>query len=241
MAEESRIVLLAGASGLTGGYALEALLAAPDVSRVVGVSRRPLGREHPRLANRIVPFERLEAQLQGTSCDAALCCLGTTLRKAGSQQAFRAVDVDCVLAFARAARAGGARRFVVVSSVGAQRAARNFYLRTKAEMEAGVEALGFESLDILQPSLLLSWRSEMRPLELLATACMPLLNPLLRGNYLPYRAIAARTVGAAMVGALRSGRRGVQRYDYEGITALARLGPTRGRNASPAKAPAGAK
>jgi hypothetical protein len=104
-----------------------------------------------------------------------------------------------------------------------------------------VEALGFESLDILQPSLLLSWRSEMRPLELLATACMPLLNPLLRGNYLPYRAIAARTVGAAMVGALRSGRRGVQRYDYEGINALARLAPTRGRNASPAKAPAGAK
>jgi uncharacterized protein YbjT (DUF2867 family) len=241
MAEESRIVLLAGASGLTGGYALEALLAAPDVSRVLAVSRRPLGREHPRLANRIVQFERLEAQLQGISCDAALCCLGTTQRKAGSQQAFRAVDVDCVLAFARAARAAGARRFAVISSVGAQRASRNFYLRTKAEMEAGVEALGFESLDILQPSLLLSWRSEMRPLELLAAACMPLLNPLLRGRYLPYRAISARTVAAALVGATRSGRRGVQRYDYEGIGALARLAPPRGRNALSAKAPADAK
>jgi uncharacterized protein YbjT (DUF2867 family) len=237
MAEESRIVLLAGASGLTGGYALEALLAAPDVSRVLGVSRRPLAREHPRLANRIVQFERLEAQLQGTSCDAALCCLGTTQRKAGSQQAFRAVDVDAVLAFARVARAGGARRFVVISSVGAERASRNFYLRTKAEMEAGVEAMGFPSLDILQPSLLLSWRSEMRPLELLATACMPLMNPLLRGNYLPYRGISARTVAAAMVGAMRSGRRGVQRYTYEGIDALA----SRGRSASPARAPAGAK
>jgi len=241
MTEESRVVLLAGASGLTGGHALEALLSAPDVSRVLAVSRRPLGREHPRLANRIVQFERLEAQLKGTSCDVALCCLGTTLRKAGSQPAFRAADVECVLAFARAARSAGARRFVVISSVGADRASRNFYLRTKGEMEAGAEGIGFESLDILQPSLLLGWRGEMRPLELLATAVVPLVNPLLRGSYLPYRGISAGTVGAAMLGATRSGRRGVQRYTHEGIAALARLAPARPRGAPAAKAAAGAK
>jgi uncharacterized protein YbjT (DUF2867 family) len=241
MAEESRVVLLAGASGLTGGHALEALLGAPDVSRVLAVSRRPLGREHPRLANRIVQFERLEAQLKGTRCDVALCCLGTTLRKAGSQQAFRAIDVDCVLAFARAAWTAGARRFVVISSVGADRASRNFYLRTKGEMEAGAEGIGFESLDILQPSVLLSWRGEMRPLELLTAALMPLVNPLLRGKYLPYRGISAATVGAAMLGATRCGRRGVQRYTREGIAALARLTPARSPGAPAAKAPAGAK
>jgi uncharacterized protein YbjT (DUF2867 family) len=241
MAEESRVVLLAGASGLTGGHALEALLGAPDVSRVLAVSRRPLGREHPRLANRIVQFERLEAQLKGTRCDVALCCLGTTLRKAGSQQAVRAIDVDCVLAFARAARTAGARRFVVISSVGADRASRNFYLRTKGEMEAGAEGIGFESLDILQPSVLLSWRGEMRPLELLTAALMPLVNPLLRGKYLPYRGISAGTVGAAMLGATRCGRRGVQRYTREGIAALARLTPARSPGAPAAKAPAGAK
>ena len=84
MGAEEKLVLLAGASGLVGGCALEALLEAPDVRRVVALSRRALGREHPRLANRIVQFERLEAQLQGTRCDAALCCLGTTLRQAGS-------------------------------------------------------------------------------------------------------------------------------------------------------------
>ncbi|HSY05469.1 MAG TPA: NAD-dependent epimerase/dehydratase family protein [Steroidobacteraceae bacterium] len=234
-------MLLAGASGLTGGHALEALLGAPDVSRVLAVSRRPLGREHPRLANRIVQFERLEAQLKGTRCDVALCCLGTTLRKAGSQQAFRAIDVDCVLAFARAAWTAGARRFVVISSVGADRASRNFYLRTKGEMEAGAEGIGFESLDILQPSVLLSWRGEMRPLELLTAALMPLVNPLLRGKYLPYRGISAATVGAAMLGATRCGRRGVQRYTREGIAALARLTPARSPGAPAAKAPAGAK
>lgn len=241
MAEgESRVALLAGASGLTGGYALEALLGAPDVGRVLAVSRRPLGREHPRLANRIVQFERIESQLKGTTCDVALCCLGTTLRKAGSQERFRAVDVDCVLAFARAARAAGARRFVVMSSVGANPTARNFYLRTKGDMEEEVEGVGFDSLDILQPSMLLSWRGEMRPLELISGALMRLANPLLGGKYAPYRGISAPTVGAAMLGATRSGRRGVQRYTYEGILALSRLNATRTRPL-PSKASAGAR
>jgi len=238
---EGSVVLLAGASGLTGGCTLDALLAAPDISRVIAVSRRQLGREHPRLANRIVQFERLETQLKGVSCEAALCCLGTTLRKAGSQQRFRAVDVDCVLAFARAARAANARRFVVVSSVGANADARNFYLRTKGDMEERLEDIGFESLDILQPSMLLGWRNEMRPLELVSALLMPLVSPLLRGKYTPYRGIPARTVGAAMLGATRSGRRGVQRYTYEGILALSRLTTPRTRPIAPSKAPAGAR
>jgi uncharacterized protein YbjT (DUF2867 family) len=241
MEADSAIALLAGASGLTGGYALEALLAAPDIGRVIAVSRRPLlGREHPRLANRIVQFDHLESQLKGFTADVALCCLGTTLRKAGSQQRFRAVDVDCVLAFARAARQANARRFVVISSAGANPGARNFYLRTKGQMEEGLQTIGFESLDILQPSLLLSWRGEMRPMELIASALMPLVNPLLRGNYLQFRGISARTVARAMLGASRSGRRGVQRYTYEGIEALARVNSRTPPLVSP-KAPARAR
>ena len=238
---EGNVVLLAGASGLTGGYALDQLLGAPDIARVVAVSRRSLTREHPRLANRIVQFDRLEAQLKGATCNAALCCLGTTLRKAGSRERFRAVDIDSVLSFARAARAADARRFVVISSVGADPSSRNFYLRTKGEMEEDLEGVGFESLDILQPSMLLGWRAEMRPLELTSRLLMPLLNPLLRGRYAPYRAIPAKTVAAAMLGAIRSGRRGVQRYTYEGIEALARLTASRTRPLAPTKAPAGAR
>lgn len=241
MGDDAKIILLAGASGLSGGHTLDALLEASDVSRVLAVSRRPLGREHPRLANRIVQFQNIEAQLKGVSCDAALCCLGTTMRQAGSQEAFRAVDVDAVLSFARAARAGETRRFVVISSVGADPASRNFYLRTKGEMEAQLEGLGFESLDILQPSLLLGMRAGMRPMELIATTLMPLVNPLLSGNYVNYRGIPARTVGAAMLGATRTGRRGVQRYTYAGIEALARLSSARARTLPPAKAPARAR
>jgi len=236
----AKIALLSGPNGLTGGYALEALLGAPEIARVLAVSRRPLLREHSRLANRIVQFERLESQLKGTTCDVALCCLGTTIRQAGSQQRFRAVDLDAVVAFARAARAGNAQRFVVVSSVGADPEARNFYLRTKGEMEQALEEVGFTSLDILQPSMLLGWRHEMRPLELLGRTLMPLVNPFLNGKYLQYRGIHARVVGAAMLGAVRSGRRGVQRYTFEGIQALARLGAPRSAAPQP-KSPARAR
>ena len=116
---ELKVALLAGASGLVGTCSLDALLAAPDFGRVFAVTRRPLGREHPRLANRIVQFERLEAQLKGITCHVALCALGTTIRQAGSQADFRQVDLDYVLAFARAAKAAQAQRFVVISSVGA--------------------------------------------------------------------------------------------------------------------------
>ncbi len=238
---DAKIVLLAGATGLTGTRTLDALLEAPDIARVLAITRRPLGREHSRLANRIVQFENIETQLKGISCEAALCCLGTTLRQAGSKERFRAVDVEVVLGFARVAKAANARRFVVISSVGANPASRNFYLRTKGEMEAELEALGFESLDILQPSTLLGWRAEMRPLELVAMAFMPLVNPLLGGKYALYRGISARTVGAAMLGATRSGRRGVQRYTYAGIEALARVSAPRARALPQSKAPARAR
>ena len=238
---DARIVLLAGASGLTGGYALEALLGAPEIARVLAISRRALAREHPRLANRIVQFERLESQLKGVSCDLALCCLGTTRRQAGSQEAFRAVDVGCVRSFASVAKTAGARRFVVISSVGANPAASNFYLRTKGEMEQQLEALEFESLDILQPSVLLGWRGEVRPVELAVAALVPLLNPLLRGKYVRYRGISARTVAVAMLGATRSGRRGVQRYQWGGLQALARLGVSRPRTPAQPKTSARAR
>lgn len=237
---QTRVALLAGASGLTGAHVLDTLLNASDFSRVIAVTRRPLQREHSRLANRIVQFDRLETQLQGTVCDVALCCLGSTRARAGSREAFHEVDVDYVVAFARAALAARAQRFVVVSSVGANPGSRNFYLRTKGEMEEELEAVGFAALDILQPGLLLGWRREMRPRELAAMLFMPLANPFLTGNRAAYRGISARTVAAAMVGATRSGRKGVQRYLNPGIQQLARL-TSRAAAPAPDRKPARAR
>ena len=163
---EPKIVMLAGASGLVGKSALDVFLDSPDTGRVFAITRRPLGREHSRLANRIVQFENIETQLKGLTCHVAVCCLGTTIGQAGSEAAFRRVDVDYVLSFARTAKAAQAQRFIVVSSAGADTQSKNFYLRTKGEMEEAVAGVGFTSLDILQPGPLLSLRSQMRPLEL---------------------------------------------------------------------------
>lgn len=219
---EPKVALLAGASGLVGGHLLDALLESSGYGRVYAISRRPLGHEHPRLANRIVQFDRLEAQLKGTVCNVAFCCLGTTRRQAGSEQAFRQVDVDYVMAFARAAKAAQADRFVFVSSAGADPQSKYFYMRVKGEVEQALVAMKFTSLDILQPSALIGWRREPRPVELAAMVFLPLVNPFLNGPREPFRAIPARTVAEAMIGAARSGRKGVYRYTYANIRALAK-------------------
>jgi uncharacterized protein YbjT (DUF2867 family) len=226
MAESAgRVALVAGGSGLVGGKLLPLLLQLPHYTRVHALSRRPLAFDHARLANRVVRFEAsLQAQLKGLQCQDAFCCLGSTIREAGSQSAFRAVDLDLVQEFAQLARSCGAERLVVVSALGANAASKNFYLRVKGEMEKALEAKHFRSLDILQPALLLGARRDLRPLEFGAQLLMPLVNPLLLGGWSRYRAIPAATVAAAMCGIAQSGRRGVYRYTYDAILNLAGAG-----------------
>ncbi len=223
MSTNPKIALVAGATGLVGGLLLNTLLDAPDYTRVYALTRRPFAKDHPKLANRVVVFERMADQLKGLVAQDAFCCIGTTIAEAGSQEAFRAADVDAVLLFARAARAAQATRFVVVSSVGADSKSKKFYLRTKGEMEEAVTDLGFTSVDILQPSLLLGPRKELRPLEITGRIFAPLINPLLTGAREAYRAVPAETVAKAMLGAARRGTRGVYRYTFAGIRQLSEL------------------
>ena len=225
MSTTPKIALVAGANGLVGGYLIQALLEAPEYSRVFALTRRPYGREHPKLANRIVVFARMAEQLKGLAVHDAFCCLGTTIATAGSQEAFREVDVDAVVQFAQTARAAGATRLVVVSSARASLDSKNFYLRTKGEMEEAVAAVGFPSLDILQPSLLLGPRKESRPMELLGRVFAPMVNPFLTGSREALKAIPAETVARGMLGAARRGARGIYRYTYPAILQLAQQRP----------------
>ncbi|MGH8181199.1 MAG: NAD(P)H-binding protein [Steroidobacteraceae bacterium] len=224
---DSVVALLAGASGFVGARVLDALLDAPEVTRVFAVTRRALGREHPRLANRIVQFDHLERQLAGLKCQVAFCCLGarSAERDGARGEAVRRVDLGYTLAFARAAKAAGAARFVVISAVGADAEAKNGYLRAKGELEQILSGLGFGALDILQPAIVLGWPREMRAADLVRRAVMPLANPFLIGARAVHRGIPLGTAAAAMLGTIRSGRRGPQRYTYEGICALAALRP----------------
>jgi uncharacterized protein YbjT (DUF2867 family) len=198
---ETRTALVAGASGLVGGLVLDGLLESPLYREVCSLGRRPLPKQHPKLTQRTVDFARLEGEAL-PAADDAFCCLGTTIKKAGSQEAFRAVDHDAVLAFAQAARKAGAKRFLLVSALGADAGSRIFYNRVKGETEEDLKKVGFESLVFLRPSLLLGNRVESRPGERAAIVATKLLGPLLR----PFsgRPIEAKTVARAMLALAKS-------------------------------------
>lgn len=182
-------ILLAGASGLTGEHLLDRLLSEPTVARVLAPSRRALA-EHPHLDNPQGELLDLLAQLNGP-IDTAFCCLGTTLKQAGSQEAFRAVDHDLVLAFARRARELGARHLLVISALGADPASAVFYNRVKGEMEQALRAMDWPQLTIVRPSLLLGARQEFRLGERLAA-------PFIRWLPGKYRGIKATVLARAL-------------------------------------------
>lgn len=193
------IALLAGASGLVGGFLLRQLLASPEYDGVIALVRRPLELAHPKLTQVTADFAALDKVTAGLRCDDAFCCLGTTIKQAGSPAAFRAVDHAAVLAFAWAARRNGAGRFFVVSALGADARSRIFYNRVKGETEEALEVLGFKTLAIFRPSLLLGPRVETRRGERIGAAVLWLADPLLLGPLRPYRAIRAEVVARAML------------------------------------------
>lgn len=171
---------------------------------------------HPNFVQHVVDFDRL-SELALSSCDDVFCALGTTIRKAGSQAAFRKVDFDYPRLIADAGLRSGAQRFTLVSSVGADPNSRNFYLRTKGQLEQAVAAMPFQAVHILRPSLLLGTRAESRLGEGFAQSVLPLIGPLLGGQYRKYRAIPAETVAAAMVSVADVSATGVQVYEYDDI------------------------
>ena len=207
METSPRTALVAGASGLVGGALLDLLLEDARFAEVHSLGRRPLPRTHPKLVQHTVDFARLDTLALPAAQD-AFCTLGTTIKKAGSQEAFRAVDHDAVLAFARAARRAGVQRFLVVTALGANARSRVFYNRVKGETQDALGALGFDSLVILQPSLLLGERGEHRLGEQVAGTLARVLAPLLRP--LAARPIEARTVARAMVELARQGPPGTR-------------------------------
>lgn len=193
---------LAGGSGLVGGELLRQLLDDPQFSRVVAVGRRLLALEHPKLAQVRVDFGSPSAFDALAPPAVAFSCLGTTIRKAGSRDAFRAIDHEAVLAFARAARRKGAGVFVHVSSLGADVRSRAFYLSVKGEVERDVARVAFPSAYALRPSMLDGRREERRPGEALGLVVMHALGPLL-GRYRPTKveAVARVMISAAKTAA----------------------------------------
>jgi uncharacterized protein YbjT (DUF2867 family) len=208
-------VLLLGATGLVGSACLTQLLDDPAFARVVTLTRRATGASHARLDARLGDLEHPDAHADAFAVDAVICALGTTIRQAGSPERFRAVDYGMPLAAARLARARGARHYLLVSSIGADAGSRNFYLRVKGEVERDIAAVGFPSLSIVRPSLLLGGRREFR----LGERIGQLLSFVPMG---PYTAIQGRDVATALVRLAKEERPGVRIVTSSEMRAWAR-------------------
>ena len=205
-------LLILGATGLVGQQVLAQALADPGMAQVVAPTRRSLA-PHPKLLNPIVDFKALP-QADWWAADAVVCCLGTTLKLAGSPAAFREVDHDHVLAAARLARAAGTPTFALNSSLGASAGSGNLYLRTKGETEDSLAALGFASLTLVRPSLMDGGpRPDFRLGEAVGLWLFRLARPLIPARY---RAVRTEVVARALLQAARQappGRHCVENAD----------------------------
>lgn len=217
-----RTALLAGATGLVGSHALELLLADTHWSRVVTVGRRTTSHHHAKLEQRVVDLGSLEAASDLPHVDDVFCCLGTTIKQAGSQPAFRLVDHAFVVGLARAGLRAGATQFLLVSAIGADPKSRVFYSRVKGETEAAIRTLPYQGIQIFRPSLLLGERPEFRLGERIAMLGAPVLPALLVGRLRRYRPIHAATVARAMVAIGQEAPRGPNVFEYDAMRAATR-------------------
>jgi uncharacterized protein YbjT (DUF2867 family) len=211
---------LAGGSGLVGSEVLRQLLADDAFASIVAFGRRPLPAEHAKLSQVTVDFGAPDVHAHLWSETAApqvvFSCLGTTMKKAGSREAFRAVDHDAVLAFARESLAQGARAFLHVTALGARPNAFVFYNRVKGEIESAIATLGFESVYAFQPSYLDGGRTESRPIEHAAIVVTRALGPLL-GRYRP---TPVNVVARAMIASGKKPLPGAHVIDPGGMRAI---------------------
>lgn len=192
-------VMLLGATGLTGGKVLQGLLGREEVSQVVALVRHKMPTLHDKLAQHEVDFDRLDDHAELFDVDVIICCLGTTIKKAGSQDQFRKVDLGYPMKAGELGRSRGVRAFILMSAIGASSSSTIFYNRVKGELEDALRDLDYPYLSIYHPSLLLGDRKEQRTAEALGIKAMPLVNRLLIGPLDKYRGIEAQTVASAMV------------------------------------------
>jgi uncharacterized protein YbjT (DUF2867 family) len=212
---QGRVAVLAGASGLVGGHLLRLLLEDPRWEHVVSLGRRELGVRHGKLGQRLVQLPDVGAL---PPVDDVFSALGTTIKKAGSQTAFRVVDHDAVVALAGAARLAGASSFLHVSSMGADPGSRVFYHRVKGETERDVASVGIASTVAFRPSILDGEREESRPAEQVGLVVMRTLSPVL-GRLRPTR---AEDVAQAMIAEAGRAQPGTRTISAGEITRLAR-------------------
>jgi uncharacterized protein YbjT (DUF2867 family) len=216
-----RSALILGATGLVGRQCLSLLLDDDRWTDVVSIGRRQIDKEHAKLRQEVVDFTKLDAYAEQFKVDDIFCCLGTTIKAAGSQEAFRRVDYVYPFTAAALGKAQGAQQFLIITSMGADPGSMFFYNRVKGDIERSLRELDYPSLQIFRPSLILGNRSESRAGESIGVVMMKLFGFAMVGPLRKYRAIEARDVARGMVEIARQSPSGANVYASDRIQAIA--------------------
>jgi uncharacterized protein YbjT (DUF2867 family) len=219
-----KTAIVAGASGLTGGFLLDVLARDKTFGRIIVLSRKAVKPAQPKVKEIIVDFSKLDKYDFWSDAHVLFCCIGTTIKKAGSRENFRKVDFDIPVKLAEQCALYNIG-YHLISSTGADAASRNFYLRTKGETEEALKTLGLPSLSIYRPSMLFGPRKENRPGESFGKIIMYLAHPLMLGPLKKYRGIHAYSVAKGMVNHAKSSPEGVHIFESEEIKKLAKTNP----------------
>ncbi|MBK25552.1 MAG: hypothetical protein CME70_16265 [Halobacteriovorax sp.] len=192
-------VLILGATGLVGSRVLDLMLQDSAVEKVYLVSRRSSGVEHQKIEECIAPLSKMSKFDQAFNVDICFCCLGTTIKKAGSKSAFKEIDYDLPLEAAKLCKLNGVNKFVLISALGADSNSFVFYNKTKGEVEDSISKLGLETFYVVRPSLIVGKREERRPGEALAMIGFKMLDPLFFGPIKKYRGSKVEDIAKLMV------------------------------------------
>jgi uncharacterized protein YbjT (DUF2867 family) len=193
---QTQSALVIGATGLTGSLLLELLLESSTYHIVHVYARRTLGMQHPKLQEHLIDFYQYQGTVQA---DTLFCCLGTTIKKVKTKEAFKKVDLEYPVKFARLQFGAGTKKMMVISAMGASANSNFFYSRVKAEMEASLQEIGFEQLTIFRPALITGNRIEHRSGEKIAALINGWINPLLVGSLRKYQSIPALKIAQSML------------------------------------------
>ena len=209
--------LIIGSTGLIGSKLLDLLLESQDYEKVVTFVKRDAGIQHPKLTQHIIDFDKPETYKDLVTGDDFFCTIGTTIKKAGSKDAFRKVDFEYPRQFATFALQNKVKQFLIISSLGANKSSGNFYLKTKGEIEDFLKNCSFESVSVLQPSLLLGDRKEFRLGEKIGSFFMKAFSFLLLGNLKKYKPIESKTVAKALFTIAQRKNKGFSKYESDVI------------------------
>lgn len=213
----AKTAIIIGSTGLTGTSLLKLLLTSNAYDKVISFVRKSTKISHPKLTQHIINFDEPESYQELVEGDDLFCCLGTTIKKAGTQEAFEKVDLTYPLDFARTAAYNGVKQVSVISSIGANPKSNNFYLKTKGRLEEELRRLPFQSISIFRPSLLLGNRKEFRLGEKISRVLMAIAYIFLIGKLRKYRPIKAKQVASAMLRIAGQGTVGYHIYESDVI------------------------